>query len=658
MEVIVFVSNPHVLEHKINNVTCHRAVTRKELDFLCTKIDAKCVLVEYTGEQDISWIADYPYPTIVLTNTTILCDMPILQLSPEQCTKEMIEFLLDTRADRQPPLEENEDIASVEKISVLSEPKIDTAQEESTTIISIDTEEVREKQQQLVEENKELKLNLEQVQQEYSDKQIEWQDKENQLRQSFENEVSTLKLEYNTEKEQLELEYTSKLDLITQEKEELVTENTTLQQLQERLTLENSELTEKNTTLQTTITELENQVTALEESNQKYVLNEMDEDKRTQELTYNFETQMKALESELNLKNIAYTDLKIDFERVSAALESANASLQDAKNNVQDVEMLKNRIAILEDIEKKLNSKLDEVVRDKQKTASTLTTKMELIEQLNQQIDTLQASLNRVRNTSGNTAVTEPKSLIQHYSGNAKIINCFGTGSYGVTSMVFSIADTLRNKKVLVIDMDIVNPSLDSWFQQSPSCPSLDFVDETRKTGVCALFERGASYVSMNLDKIIKPITKNLFYFSGIYVPFVRARIYNTDFDAFINGLGSQFDYIIFDCGRLGSSVETDSIIKTLAQIAHKNVIVALNDVFNIRNASIRLSDMHISKANLLWVLNLSDNSMIAPNITKFTGGAKIIIVPKDMSLYGRKRSLNSLPLLKGKISEIHKSIK
>lgn len=670
MEVVVLVSQPHIITHKIENVICHRAITLKEVDFLCQRLNPQCVLVEYTGVQDITWLQNYAYPVIVITKEPLPKEQVALQLSPDNCHFEEIEQLLNPKQSvvvdesTQTKLQELEEENNCLKENIKY---IQTQHEsESVTLIKLHEEQVEvlnDTTQALTQENstlKEVNLELETQVSTLQDTQTSLLEEKTTLSdrvQCLEQEIATLHSEIN---EQL-ASYQNLLNafnLTCDQFTSLQIEMKAYQEKESTWVLQNETLLAEKEVLQQKLSELQTQIASIEETNKQESYQEVDETKRINEITYNFETRIKALESELSLKGLECQDLKEDLDRVSSMLDTTTISLQEARNNAQDVEILKLRITTLEDIERKLNDKLSDTIRDKQIISNSLATKLEIIEQLNRQINTLQTSLSIVSTSGGRLNQVEPKNMVQNYTGRARIINCFGTGSYGTTTLVFSLADVLRNHKVLVIDMDVVNPSLDSWFQQNPTCPHLDATEDAYKTGVCALFERGASYVAANLDKILKPITKNLFYFSGIYVPFARDNIYSTDFTGFLNTIGNQFDYILFDCGRLGSSTETDSIIKSLGHIAHKNVVVALNDVFNIRNASIRMNTMQILTKNPLWVLNISNTTKLDASVAQFTRGARTVVIPKDMSLYGLKRSLNSVPLLKGKIVEVQKLIK
>lgn len=278
------------------------------------------------------------------------------------------------------------------------------------------------------------------------------------------------------------------------------------------------------------------------------------------------------------------------------------------------------------------------------------------------EIATLNSDLQALKMTSDSTT-GGTISLSKGYSGSARIIQVFGSGSYGVTTMAMTLSHRFIGKKVIFLDFDLVSPKADSWFGINPVCEALvDITNPVDKTGVAALLNRGTNYVIRNFDKIVKRrISQRDFvldYFSGIYNTPLSSKIYSIDYSLLFNFLGDRYDYIVVDSGRIGSSDAYDSVIRTINDIAHKNVIITLSDKFDIRTQKVKMDYANIDINKCIWVMNMGDNNVISAEVKKMLGDIKMVKIAKVLNYYGIKKPMDiAVPMLKLKIDDIVKNI-
>ena len=122
--------------------------------------------------------------------------------------------------------------------------------------------------------------------------------------------------------------------------------------------------------------------------------------------------------------------------------------------------------------------------------------------------------------------------------------------------------------------------------------------------------------------------------------------------------MGERYDYIIVDSGRIGSSDAYDSVIRTINDMAHKNVIVTLNDKYDIRTQKVKMEYSSIDLTKSIWVLNMAESNVIATDIRKMIGNMKITQLIRVLNYYGIKKPMDiSVPMLKPKVDEIIKNI-
>jgi len=223
--------------------------------------------------------------------------------------------------------------------------------------------------------------------------------------------------------------------------------------------------------------------------------------------------------------------------------------------------------------------------------------------------------------------------------------------------MAVSIAHKLKGK-VLFIDFDLVSPKADGWFGRSPLVKELQGIkDPMKKTGIGALLEKGSEYVIDNekllFQRAVELRETTIDYFSGIYVYPDVTQLAAVDFSQFLSYTGSNYNYIVVDLGRFGSSDIVNAVIKMFDSIAGRSVVVTLKDKFDVRTFAVKANEEKLNIKNFVWVLNFADNTKLDELINRSTGGAKIVIMPKVMQLYGSGKTFDKFGVLKDRLSEV-----
>lgn len=414
---------------------------------------------------------------------------------------------------------------------------------------------------------------------------------------------------------------------------------------------------------------------------QKY--DELERSQETKDEKYDIEIDEIRQEYTNNLN-----ELKVELDTKTQETRRLKTELSDTKKvlNTKETELANLMLtsgASRKDIEKAMeakktmeetNKKLSDTVEMLKKEVRSLTSKVSMTEDANERLEetnkNLRASIATFKATSNipqsptaakqSTTVAMGKIRLDcDYSGRGFIIPVFGSGSYGITTMAVSIARRLPKASVLYMDFDIVSPKADAWFGKMPIIKELkDIVDPLKKSALGALIEKGSNYVIDNRKFIFQRATETrqgstIDYFSGVYSKVDPRKLMAVNFSEFMTHIGNMYNYIIVDLGRLGSSDTSDELIKMFNKIAYKSVIVTLNDKFDTRNMSVRITSDKINLENTIWVLNMSDSSKVDIIVQKSMGKAKPVIFQKEMSLYGSGLSFDRVPILKDKLSQV-----
>lgn len=345
---------------------------------------------------------------------------------------------------------------------------------------------------------------------------------------------------------------------------------------------------------------------------------------------------------------------KIDAFELSKASEfrDINSQLSESKGAVESLKNELNSTKMELDSKNKYTNELYENVISLEKELSNRDSEIQKLK------DDLRALKLSAGTSTGGTV-----SLSRGYTGSARIVQVFGSGSYGVTTMAMTLSHRFIGKKVIFLDFDLVSPKADSWFGINPVCDSLvDIENPVDKTGVAALLNNGTNYVIRNFDRIVKRrISQRDFvldYFSGIYNTPMSSKVYSVDYSLLFNFLSDRYDYIVVDSGRIGSSDAYDSVIRTINDMAYRNVVITLSDKFDIRTQKVKMDYANIDMSKSIWVMNMGDNNVITSDVKNMLGNIKMVKIAKVLNYYGIKKPMDiAVPMLKLKIDDIVKSI-
>ena len=357
------------------------------------------------------------------------------------------------------------------------------------------------------------------------------------------------------------------------------------------------------------------------------------------------------ISNELKLVKIDKDKLETDNERLRKELLSTNTTLTNLTDSIKQVELIRNKANNLEETNDALNKEIENLIEQKKELVAELGKKDEKISDLNIELGHLSEDLDAMRLSGGAVSVSKIRSLNAKYHGRAKIIAVFGNGSYGVTTTVQTLYELLPGKK-LVMDLDIINPSIDARLQKNPSLKCLGIEELDKATAFGSAIDRGSTFTAVKMKDAIINVNNKLDYFGGVYHEFNRSKLLGLSFTDIFDAIPDVYDYIIIDLGKIKLCTESDCLIRTITDIAYKNVLVTKNDRFYVRNTFLYLSKAGIKMDNLVWVLNMSINNSIDARISQWVKCNKLL-VPVDREIAGRPVSFAMATLLKAKVKEL-----
>lgn len=407
--------------------------------------------------------------------------------------------------------------------------------------------------------------------------------------------------------------------------------------------------------------------------------NKDNKDIEINELENKYKDELNSMHIELGTRTQEVKRLKVELDKVKKELDSKEIELSKllvkAGAESDDVKRVK---GMQEELER-TNGVLLNTINSLKEEIQSLTSRISMTEDANERLEDsnkkLRAnlasfkaatSINSNSQAQGNVVqkvvALKPK-LDCSYSGRGLVIPIFGTGSYGITTIAMSLVKKLSKASVLYMDMDMVSPKGDSWFRVSPMSDQLDGIkDRMKRSSFGALLEMGAGYVVDNMKYTCKRVATSksgsyIDYFSGVYTKVDLRKLMAVDFSELMTYLGNQYSYIIVDLGRYGSSDMSDELIRMFNSISYRKLIVSLNNLYDVRGIRMRLSTDGMSLDNAIWVLNMSDSSVVDNMIKQTLGSARPIIIPKEMSIYGSGNTFDKYPILKDRLNQITEMI-
>lgn len=301
------------------------------------------------------------------------------------------------------------------------------------------------------------------------------------------------------------------------------------------------------------------------------------------------------------------------------ALESINATLRNQLNeSKKELESVKNNNRILENSNK-------------------------ILEEQNSKLVTNLKSISSSPNSGSNTV----RKI--NYTGHATLIPVFGCGSYGITTMAISMAKKLSlYSKVVIVDFDLVTPKMDTWFRRPPDCIKVEGYTKNNinYTSLRLFFDRGLDFFKNNMPNLIATIdsTTNcgLDYIGGVYNRLENYKLSSADINGLLNLLGTYYDYIVIDLGKLGCSEINDSLIKEITDSASSSVAITTSDKIEMRNFKSKLNTCKININKIAWLLNMCTNAGLDDRHRQILSPSRYMTMPFNSNYYG-----NKIPLIK-----------
>lgn len=405
----------------------------------------------------------------------------------------------------------------------------------------------------------------------------------------------------------------------------------------------------------------------------KNQLNNLNVDKI--ELAGEIESKDSLIESKENKIKQLQTELT-ERDRV---IEDNQKLIQGQQNKINslsrvNVDELKNEMAAKDDMIDKQKKEIESLRKSNMETLQNISNKSNedssnlrlqvsksktMIQSLNSKIESLEYENNvlRTKNTTLLTKDDKKADIVCEYNARGCIIPVYGGGSYGVTTTVLSLAHKLEGK-VLVMDLDVVSPKIESWVNKKPF---VDGVPEIKNKMMATCFSsvlyKGVDYFIDNMDKFIQNIEKNkngsVDYFSGHYSGLTYKMIEEVDWNQLLNYLGNCYNYIVVDLGRLGGSESQTGLIKMFNRISYNDIAVCMHSDGDVRSMMIRLKSNNINNDKVVWLLNLAENNKMTPTMKKAMVEGRYTIMVRSMGIYNKQQRFDKASVLKASLTDL-----
>lgn len=360
------------------------------------------------------------------------------------------------------------------------------------------------------------------------------------------------------------------------------------------------------------------------EGDQKLVEIENETDSRIKEAT----EELQGENSELTDRA---TELEAELAEKETKLQGATFELAELKAKLEGLE----KLGVSSEMQQ---GELDMLRAENQELSDT---KVELEGQLRE----LRSELERANRSAGMAlGGSESADIHFKYTGRAKIIPVFGSGSNGITTIAMTIAYGIPGARILYMDLDLGNPAADAWFKKQPLARLNDIEDPLMRSGLGALVAKGAQYVlrhDRELLVLAAQAGKNhgpIDYFSGAYTTLKLSELAGADFETLLNFCGSKYDYIVAEFGDICGSEVSSGLARAFCDNAKNWVVVTRNDKFEARNIKVKMDKAGISRDRAIWAMNFSDTTAVDGVVKQAMGRATPMIIPRDFKLFGTRR--------------------
>lgn len=369
-----------------------------------------------------------------------------------------------------------------------------------------------------------------------------------------------------------------------------------------------------------------------------------DSDKKLEIASNSSDAEKAALNDKIsqlkNKLNMIENQLRQKENQYNTLVETSGVDENSAKALLDTNKTLENISKTLREQLATANKELDRVKRSEADAAKKMNN-------YKNQVATLQRSLQSLASVGTGVGSSDNVSVRPIHLGYTKsqIITVFGSGSFGITTTAMSLAQKLSaTSKVLYIDFDLVSPMADSWFKRSPILNNIPGTvnGSLHNTGLGLFIEQGVDTIGRFTSKIIIPVSNTkgggIHYLSGLYYRPDAYKLATANYDEFFSILGNNFQYIIIDFGRLGSSEISDQLIKAVSDISFKNIVVTTTNNFEIRNFKNKLNDLHIRLDNVAWLFNMCTTTALDPKVKELVKPCSYDMLPR-MEQYGAQEN-------------------
>lgn len=301
----------------------------------------------------------------------------------------------------------------------------------------------------------------------------------------------------------------------------------------------------------------------------------------------------------------------------------------------------------LENISKTLREQLSAANNELERVRRTENEATKQLSSYKAQVSTLQKSLQSIASAGGGTGIGGQVSVRPINGGftQSQIVTVFGSGSFGITTTAMSLAQRLAaTSKVLYIDFDLVSPMADSWFKINPIVNNIPGTmnGSIQNSGLGLFVEHGVNIISQHMNNIIKLVNKTkgggLHYLSGLYYRPDSYKLATANYEELFNLLGSNFQYIVIDFGRLGCSEIGDQLIKVVTDIASRNIVVTTTNLFEVRNFKSKLNNLNINMNSIAWLFNMCTTTALDTKIKDSISPCRYDMLPR-MEQYGTQEN-------------------
>ncbi|GHU92639.1 hypothetical protein FACS1894208_00130 [Clostridia bacterium] len=238
-----------------------------------------------------------------------------------------------------------------------------------------------------------------------------------------------------------------------------------------------------------------------------------------------------------------------------------------------------------------------------------------------------------------------------NYSAKALIIPVFGNGSTGISSSAVSLAKLLGvNARTVLVDFDLVATDLEGRVgTRINPLVAMDGVDKNsaKSTAMGLFVERGKDFFASHFSELVVRVDSNkagiLDYLPGFYAKPDLFNLTQADYPAFLNYLGSRYDYIVIDAGKIGCSEIGDQILRNLLMCAFRSLIVTDASVEKARAMRLKLNDVLGTElrnviGRSVWLTNRATRN---EDLTRYTAPSIGVTLPILPEMVGAHQSFH-----------------